>query len=107
MKGGIGTLQSQPGTHEASLLLKKHLSTVCNEMDIVFVVVNDLQIFLSQFCTISKFICLVIGFSFQLLYNQTCALSFQLGAMSHGKIECDYVEEFVASKSFSSFTHPL
>ncbi|WZZ66400.1 hypothetical protein YC2023_077770 [Brassica napus] len=47
--------------------LVKHLSTVCNEMDIVFV----------------------------------------LGAMSHGKIECDYVEEFVASKSSSSFTHPL
>ncbi|KAH0873971.1 hypothetical protein HID58_071333 [Brassica napus] len=43
--------------------LVKHLSTVCNEMDIVFVV---------------------------------------LGAMSHGKIECDYVEEFVARYPLSA-----
>ncbi|KAH0865206.1 hypothetical protein HID58_082417 [Brassica napus] len=62
--------------------MQKHLSTVCNETDTVFVVSDDLKTLLSlTSAQKSKHICL-------------------LGAMSHGKIECDYIDDFVAISGY-------
>ena len=69
--------------------MEKYVAGVGDDTDLVFVVST------SNFCTKNT------------LCWETCNLSDlslkkknQVGAMSHGKIECDYVDDFISGKLF-------